>query len=71
LDFGSKIAVHLHSICFPEEICKLRQLEKLYICNGKYSEERGFYPPCKEKADAWIPGSVDDNLGQYFMVRVP
>jgi len=45
--------------CFPEEICKLRQLEKLYICNGIYSEEYGFWPPhWKEKADAWIPESI-------------
>jgi len=45
--------------CFPEVICKLRQLEKLYICNGTYSEEYGFCPPhYKEKADAWIPESI-------------
>ena len=45
--------------CFPEEICKLRQLEKLYICNGIYSEEYGFWPPhWKEKADARIPESI-------------
>lgn len=47
--------------CFPEEICQLRQLENLYICNGTYSEEYGFFPPhYKEKADAWIPESIRD-----------
>jgi hypothetical protein len=59
LGFSTQHSQHYVLLYFPEEICKLQQLEILYICNGIYSEERGYYPPCdKEKADAWIPESI-------------
>lgn len=45
---------------FPEEICELKYLEKLYINveNIIYSEEHKCFFPNKEKADAWIPESI-------------
>jgi len=67
LTYYSKDPPFYGLLYFPEEINKLQQLEKLYICNCKYSKIRtysgslgwGFFPPQNEqKAEAWIPDSI-------------
>ena len=64
---------------FPEEVCRLTHLERLYICNGVNSKDYGIRPPARsydskgglkilEELDAQIPEAITNltKLRQFW-----